>query len=90
MPQGEGQKKLEKDENICLYPLDIGLANCYIQIMRVEELRKKREKLDMTQRQLAKKLGVHWVTLARWEANRARIPQSVEIALREIERQEQR
>ena len=36
------------------------------------EIKELRKKLQMTQQQLADKLGVHRVTVAEWEANRKR------------------
>jgi len=36
------------------------------------EIRELRNKLKMTQQQLADKLGVHRVTVAEWESNRKR------------------
>ncbi len=37
--------------------------------MTGEELRRIRERLGLTQRQLAERLGVHWNSVARWERN---------------------
>jgi DNA-binding transcriptional regulator YiaG len=38
------------------------------------EFRKQRERLGMTQVQLAEQLGVHPITLSRWERDQVRVP----------------
>jgi repressor LexA len=42
-----------------------------------EELRRLRERLGLTQEQLARELGVHRVSVARWETGEHRIPEPV-------------
>ena len=54
--------------------------------MKAENLKKIREKLDMTRAQLARALDVNERTVRRWENDETEIPRTVELALREIER----
>jgi transcriptional regulator with XRE-family HTH domain len=42
----------------------------------------------MTQAELARRLDVQRVTVTRWENGQTPIPRAIELALREIERQE--
>lgn len=63
------------------------LANCYIVVVNGDEVKSLREKLKMTQGELAKKLGVHRITVAKWEAG-ANVSRAIELALKEIERNE--
>jgi transcriptional regulator with XRE-family HTH domain len=56
--------------------------------MTGEELRRRRERLKMTQAELARRLDVQRVTVTRWENGQTAIPRAIELALREIERQE--
>ena len=56
--------------------------------MKAEELKRKREKLNMTQDELAKRLDVKRLTIIRWENGQTNIPKVVELAMKEIERQE--
>jgi transcriptional regulator with XRE-family HTH domain len=56
--------------------------------MKAEDLKRKREKLKMTQAELAKRLDVKPLTVLRWENGQVPIPKMAELALKEIERQE--
>lgn len=56
--------------------------------MTGDDLKCKREKLKMTQEELAKRLKVQRLTILRWEKGQIEIPGVVELALKEIERQE--
>jgi DNA-binding transcriptional regulator YiaG len=42
-----------------------------------EELRRLRTRLGLTQGQFGQRLGVHLVTICRWETNRVRIPEPI-------------
>jgi len=55
--------------------------------MDAKDLKKVRTKLNMTQPELADRLRITWRTVARWEAG-AKIPETVRLALREVQRQE--
>ncbi len=70
--------------------LDNEVAKCYLAIMTRADLKKKRERLGLTQVELARRLGVERITVIRWEGGKTEIPRTVELALREIERQEGR
>ena len=56
--------------------------------MKAEDLKRKREKLKMTQDELAKRLDVKRLTIIRWENGQVDIPKIAELAMKEIERQE--
>jgi transcriptional regulator with XRE-family HTH domain len=58
--------------------------------MKGTELKTLREKLDLTQESLAKRLGVKRLSVIRWETGKTAIPTTVELALKEIARQESR
>ena len=45
------------------------------------ELRNVRHRLALTQQQLGEKLGVHRVTIAKWEASAAPIPRAIMLAV---------
>lgn len=49
-----------------------------------EELKEKRQELDMTQAQLAEALGVNVTTISRWERNLRSIPPHLPLALEAI------
>lgn len=49
--------------------------------MTGEQLREKRQKLELTQEALAKELGVSSNTVARWERDEVAIPPYLELAL---------
>jgi len=55
--------------------------------MTALDLKKIRERLGMTQVDLAKRLQITWRTVARWEAG-SRIPETVRLALLHIQREE--
>jgi transcriptional regulator with XRE-family HTH domain len=54
------------------------------------ELRARRDRLGFTQEELAKRLDVKRLSIIRWESDQVEIPRTVELALKEIERQEGR
>jgi DNA-binding transcriptional regulator YiaG len=49
-----------------------------------EQLKRTRERLRLTQAQLATELGVHQVTVARWETGVHRIPGAVALLVRRL------
>lgn len=51
----------------------------------VSALRRRRERLGLTQAQLAEAMGVTWNTVARWETGQRRIPKIASILLRYLE-----
>jgi transcriptional regulator with XRE-family HTH domain len=55
--------------------------------MKGDDLRKRRQKLDLTQEQLAVELGVDRNTVARWERDERVIPAYLDLALKTIERE---
>ena len=57
----------------------------YSRVMDGTELRALREKVGMTQEQLAKELGVAANTVARWERGERTIPPHLPLALKTIE-----
>jgi transcriptional regulator with XRE-family HTH domain len=56
--------------------------------MSGEDLRRKRERLGWTQVDLAKRLDVTTMTIKRYESGKIEIPRVVELALKQIEREE--
>ncbi len=54
--------------------------------MTGEELRTFRERIGMSQEQLAKELKVARNTVSRWELEERKIPEFLELALQTIER----
>jgi transcriptional regulator with XRE-family HTH domain len=52
-----------------------------------DELRRKRERLGMTQAELAKRLGVTKSTVLRYENGRITIPKMLDMAIRDLERE---
>lgn len=58
-----------------IFPLQPHLAPGYDAPMTADELRKIRKALGLTQPALAARLGVHPVTVARWEISTRRIPE---------------
>ncbi len=57
-----------------------------IALMTGEELRTFRERIGMSQEQLAKELKVARNTVSRWELEERKIPEFLELALQTIER----
>jgi len=53
--------------------------------MTGEELRRRREKLGLNQRELAERLGVRGNTVYRWEASQRAIPSIAALALDALE-----
>lgn len=62
------------------------MAVGYNTVMTKEELAALRERLELTQQQLADKLGVDRVTIARWETGTRAIPVFLGLALQTVER----
>ena len=58
--------------------------------MDKETFKRRREKLGLTQEELAKRLGASRATINRYENGRTRITQAVEMALKLIEAQERK
>jgi DNA-binding XRE family transcriptional regulator len=56
--------------------------------MKPEEMRRKRERLGLTQEELAKRLGVQRLSVIRWENGQTKISKSIDLAIRQIETQE--
>lgn len=57
-----------------------------IPLMTKEELKKFREKLGLSQEQLADRLKVARNTVSRWELGERKIPEFLDLALRTIEK----
>ncbi len=58
--------------------------------MKGEELKEKREKLGLTQTELADILGVKMNTVYRWESGILSVPKSIELAMETVERNSNR
>ncbi len=54
--------------------------------MKGKELKGKREKLGLTQTELADILGVKMNTVYRWESGILSVPKSIELAMKTVER----
>jgi transcriptional regulator with XRE-family HTH domain len=54
--------------------------------MKNTDLKERREKLKLTQEQLAKELKVAANTVSRWELGTRKIPEFLDLALQTIER----
>ena len=52
-----------------------------------QQLRRRRERLELTQAELAKRMGVTWNTVARWETEQRRIPRMAAILLGYLDEQ---
>lgn len=70
--------------------IDTHVTLYYIAIMTGGDLKRIRDHLAMTQEELAKRLGVTRATVNRWEQERVDIPEVVELAIKEVQRQESR
>ncbi len=55
--------------------------------MEGKELKEKREKLELTQTELADILGVKMNTVYRWESGILTVPKSIELAMKTVERE---
>ena len=53
------------------------------------ELRKIRKSLGWTQRKLAQKLKVHWVTVSRWETGHTDVPWMVLLVAKSLRKEEE-
>lgn len=53
--------------------------------MTSKNLKKRREKLDLSQSQLAEVLGIHTRTVSAWETDRQSIPAYLGLALSRLE-----
>lgn len=58
--------------------------------MEGKELKEKREKLELTQTELAEILGVKMNTVYRWESGILAVPKSIELAMKTVEREYQK
>jgi DNA-binding XRE family transcriptional regulator len=54
--------------------------------MKPPELKEVRARLGLTQKQLATELGVHRLSVIRWEAGMHEMPFMLKLAIRELER----
>ena len=57
--------------------------------MQPQEIKTRREALDLSQKQLADAFGVHVRTVSAWEQGKQRAPEYVELALCELARRRQ-
>jgi transcriptional regulator with XRE-family HTH domain len=57
--------------------------------MKPQDLAALRERLELTQQELADKLGVDRVTIARWETGTRAMPAFLGLALETVERSRQ-
>src|SRR6266542_2093756 len=55
--------------------------------MKGKDLKKRRQKLELTQEQLAQELSVDRNTIARWERDERAIPTYLDLALKTVERE---
>ncbi len=58
--------------------------------MDKETFRRKRDRLGLTQEELAKRLGKNRLTIIRYESGDSPIPKAVEMALKLIETEERK
>jgi transcriptional regulator with XRE-family HTH domain len=56
--------------------------------MDKDTFRRKRERLGLTQEEIAKRLDVNRLTIIRYESGQSPIPKAVEMALKMIEAEE--
>lgn len=66
--------------------LSIRASASKIRLMTGNELKQFREKLGLSQEELAKRLRVAGNTVSRWELGRMKIPEYLDLALETIER----
>ncbi len=55
--------------------------------MDAASLKRRRKRLGLTQAELAKRMGVTWNTVARWETGQRKVPGMAEVLLGYIERE---
>ena len=58
--------------------------------MDKDTFRKKRDRLGLTQEEIAKRLGKNRITIIRYESGETPIPKAVEMALKLIETEERK
>ena len=58
--------------------------------MKAEDLKRLRERLDITQAELARRLKVDVMTVSRWERGVIEIPGPVEVAMETIKAERER
>ena len=58
--------------------------------MDQDTFRRKRERLGLTQEEIAKRLGKNRITIIRYESGKSAIPKAVEMALKVIEAEEKK
>ncbi len=51
------------------------IALCYVALMRGRTVLQIRRRLDLTQPEFARRIGVHWTTVSRWERDEVAIPE---------------
>jgi transcriptional regulator with XRE-family HTH domain len=57
-------------------------------MMDKDQFRRKRERLGLTQTELAKRLGKSRPTIARYESGELPVPKAIEMALKVVEAEE--
>ena len=60
------------------------------QILTPIELKEARISLGFTQEKLATELGVHRFTLLRWESGEHKVPRMLDLALKQLKREQRR
>ncbi len=56
--------------------MTVHIAWCYcVIVMRGKEVLRIRKKLGPTQLEFARRIGVHWTTVSRWERDEVAIPE---------------
>ena len=63
---------------------------CYNTAMDKDTFRRKRERLGLTQEEIAKRLDINRGTIIRYESGETPIPKVVEMAFKVIEEEEKR
>jgi transcriptional regulator with XRE-family HTH domain len=61
---------------------------CYNRAMDKDTFRRKRERLGLTQEEMAKRLGKNRITIIRYESGETPIPKAIEMALKIVEEEE--